>query len=69
VNQDDEYFTEEDCQNLVRWNPQSRIFSREIEVLGSNVKLIGFFNLDPALLFFDTNYLHVYFPEDLTYET
>ncbi len=50
------------CENYAHIAPRSLSHTRDIEFLNSQVKILGFFVLQPALLLFDKQYLHVYYP-------
>lgn len=58
------YFSENiPCESYAQIQTRSRSHIRDIEFLNSQVKILGFFVLQPALLLFDKQYLHVYYPE------
>jgi hypothetical protein len=44
-------------------------YQQDIEILGSSVNLIGFFVIDPAMLFFANDLMYVYFPDQEVFRT
>lgn len=57
------------CDGFAEIEPQVRTYDREIEVLGSTVTLLGFFVIEPTMLFFSNTLLYVYFPEKEVYKS
>lgn len=43
-------------------NDNMQIFNKSLEFLGSSMELLGFFVIDPVLMFFDQSFINVYNP-------